>query len=68
MGVQITMAILGILVCLVIIGSVSAVFLAHDNPIEEACEEIIKEKTGVDIDITPDSPEKKDSHGHKDKD
>lgn len=29
----------------------------EDNPIEEISEEIIKTKTGVDIDISPSSPE-----------
>ena len=28
-----------------------------DNPIEEKCEEVIKDETGVDIDLTPGSPE-----------
>lgn len=31
----------------------------HDNPVEEASETVIKEQTGVDIDLTPQSPEKK---------
>ena len=30
-----------------------------DNPIEEICEIIIKEKTGFDVDFTPKSSEKK---------
>lgn len=30
-----------------------------DNPIEEAVEEVIKDETGADVDLTPDSPEKK---------
>ena len=29
-----------------------------DNPVEEAVEEVIKEKTGIDIDLTPGSSEK----------
>lgn len=28
-----------------------------DNVVEELCEEVIKQKTGWDIDLTPDSPE-----------
>jgi hypothetical protein len=32
--------------------------MKQDNPIEEKAEEIIKNKTGVDIDLTPQSPEK----------
>ena len=33
----------------------------QDNPVEEKCEKIIKDKTGVDIDLTPQSPEKEES-------
>jgi len=29
-----------------------------DNPVEEKCEDIIKKETGIDIDLTPRSPEK----------
>ena len=29
-----------------------------DNPVEELAEALIKERTGIDIDLTPDSPEK----------
>lgn len=32
-----------------------------DTPIEEACEEVIKEQTGIDIDLSPSSPEAKKS-------
>ena len=31
-----------------------------DNPVEERCEKIINDKTGVDIDLTPRSPEQKE--------
>lgn len=31
----------------------------HDNPMEEKVEEVVKEATGLDIDLTPTSPEKK---------
>ena len=31
----------------------------HDNVVEETAENIIKAKTGIDIDLTPESPEKK---------
>ncbi len=34
--------------------------LKNDNPIEEIAEEVIKKQTGLDIDLTPCSPEKKD--------
>ena len=32
--------------------------LKDDNPIEEISEEVIKEETGFNIDLTPNSPEK----------
>lgn len=32
----------------------------HDNPIEEESEQIIKDQTGVDVDLSPSSPEKQD--------
>lgn len=31
--------------------------LEDDNPIEEAIEELIRYETGIDIDLTPGSPE-----------
>lgn len=30
----------------------------EDNPIEEAAEELIKKQTGLDVDLSPSSPEK----------
>lgn len=48
----------------VMIGGLSAVLLRNDNPIEEACEEVIKETTGIDVDLTPNSPEKTEEEGH----
>ena len=42
------------------IGLMSPVITKQDDgPIEEVAEEIIKEQTGIDIDFTPRSPEKK---------
>jgi hypothetical protein len=43
----------------IIIGLLSAYFWYQDNPIEETSEEIIKEQTGVDVDLTPETPEEK---------
>jgi len=40
-----------------ILGYYSTVLLGDDNPVEEISEEIIKEETGLDIDLTPSSPE-----------
>lgn len=51
--------ILGIsLVVLIGIGIISHQFLGHDNKVEESIEQIIKDKTGLDVDLTPESEEK----------
>lgn len=42
----------------IIVGSVSSIVWKNDNPIEEVAEDIIKEETGLDIDLSPSSPEK----------
>lgn len=44
-------------------GMGSRLFLKDDNVIEEVAEQLIKDKTGVDIDLSPNSPE--DKHGNK---
>ncbi len=31
---------------------------ADDNPVEEIAEEIIKKETGIDVDLSPTTPEK----------
>lgn len=31
--------------------------MKHDNPIEETAEAVIKNETGLDVDLTPTSPE-----------
>jgi len=36
----------------------SMFFSKRDNVLEEAAEELIKEKTGIEIDLSPGSPEK----------
>lgn len=48
-----------IILTAIIIGLLSAYFWYQDNPIEETSEEIIKEQTGVDVDLTPKTPEEK---------
>lgn len=48
-----------IVLAAIIIGLLSAYFWYHDNPIEEKSEEIIKEQIGVDVDLTPKTPEEK---------
>jgi hypothetical protein len=42
----------------VIIGLLSAYFWYQDNPVEEISEEIIREEIGINLDLTPKSPEK----------
>ena len=41
----------------ILLGVVSSYFLGDDNPIEEITEEIIKAKTEINIDLTPNSKE-----------
>ena len=47
-----------ILILVVIIGLGSVYFYGDDNAVEEISEEILKEETGIDIDLTPASLEK----------
>lgn len=43
-----------------IIGYISSIFLGKDNPVEEECEKVIKDETGLDVDLTPvQSPDQK---------
>jgi hypothetical protein len=41
-----------LILLIVLIGVFSTYLLGDDNPIEELSEEIIKEETGLDIDLT----------------
>ena len=41
-----------------IIGYISVLALGNNNPIEEAAENVIKEETGVSLELTPDSKPK----------
>lgn len=47
-----------ILILVVIIGLGSVYFYGDDNAVEEISEEIIKQETGIHIDLTPSTPEK----------
>lgn len=38
--------------------SISMSNYPHDNPIEEVIEKMIEKNTGINIDLSPDSPEK----------
>lgn len=40
------------------IGCLSYYVGGPDNPVEEACEDVIKHITGVDVDLSPSTPEK----------
>lgn len=46
-----------IVLAVIIIGLLSAYFWYQDNPIEEISEIIIEEQTGINVDLTPASPE-----------
>jgi hypothetical protein len=46
-----------IILAAIIIGLLSAYFWYQDNPVEEVSEEIIKTQTGIDIDLSPQTPE-----------
>lgn len=48
------------LAAIVGLGSVYFLKMKPDNAIEEISEEVIKKETGVDIDLSPTSPEKKE--------
>jgi len=49
------------------IGSTLYFKMKKDNPVEEIAEEVIKQKTGFDIDLSPGTPEKS-KKDKKDKD
>lgn len=55
--------------CAGLVWLMSFYFWGSDNPVEEACEDIVKAETGVGIDLTPGTPEKapeaKDETGNK---
>jgi hypothetical protein len=51
--------VIGILVVALVAGYASSHFLGEDNPVEEAAEEVIESQTGMDIDLSPGSEEKK---------
>lgn len=53
----------GVIIILIFIAIVAAVggssyyWLGPDNPVEEVAEKIIQEETGINLDLTPTSPE-----------
>lgn len=47
------------IITICVVGGVSSAILwKNDNPIEEVAEEIIEDYTGLDVDLSPTSPEK----------
>lgn len=54
---SVTIIIISILGIVAAIGYASSYFLGDDNKVEEACEKVIVMQTGINIDITPNSPE-----------
>lgn len=46
-----------IVLLVILIGIGSNYFLNDDNVIEEIAEKVIEEETGINIDLTPESPE-----------
>ena len=49
--------ILVIIATAALIGYFSSRFLGDDNAVEETAEMIIEKHTGIDLDLSPDSPE-----------
>ena len=41
------------------VGTVYLLKMPKDNPIEEVCETVIKAETGLDVDLSPGTPEVK---------
>ena len=48
---------LSLFVIFIVVGMASHYLLEDDNPIEESAEELLKKKTGIEIDFTPSTPE-----------
>lgn len=42
-----------------VVGMLSTKVLGPDNPVEEVAEDVIEAETGMHVDLTPKSPEKK---------
>ena len=48
-----------IVVVALTVGYISKKYLGDDNIVEEVAEKVIDSETGIDIDLSPSSPEKK---------
>lgn len=54
-----SLIIISIVVGICLVGGLaSTYFLGDDNPVEEVAEEVIKKETGMDVDLSPATPEK----------
>lgn len=47
-----------VLIVVVVVGYLSSFWLGDDNAIEEVAENILEKHVGIDLDLTPNSPEK----------
>lgn len=54
-SILLTLAIIAVVAA---VGYVSSKYLGDDNVVEELSEEVIEDMTGVDVDLTPSSPER----------
>lgn len=54
-----TLVFLGLLAGVTLVGVGSSYYLGDDNQVEESAEAYIEKQTGVDLDLTSNSPEKK---------
>lgn len=55
-GILITLA---IVVAAAVLGVGSQYFLGDDNPVEEMAEKVIEDQSGIDLDLSPQTKEKK---------
>lgn len=49
-----------LVIVIAFIGLLSIYFLHDDNPIEETCEQVIEQNIGIELDLSPNSPEQQD--------
>jgi hypothetical protein len=40
-----------------VVGIISTTFMGEDNPVEEVSESVIKQETGLDVDLSPSTPD-----------
>jgi len=64
-GLAIKAAIIG---ASLIVGVFSSQYFGNDNPIEEYAEQIIEQQSGINVDLSPNSPEQHadEDHGQQD--